>query len=66
MFAVEGPGDVAFHQAVYDLYAVDYLAVLDDFQTGSLDNQVILIAGQEFGIAFLAICLSSFLRRWLP
>ena len=43
MLAMKGTGDIPFHHAVDDLHLFYDLTVLDYFQTGALDDQVILI-----------------------
>jgi hypothetical protein len=43
MFALQRPGKIPRLQTVNDLYPVDDFTVLEDFQAGALDDQVVQV-----------------------
>jgi hypothetical protein len=47
VLAVERPRDVPLLEAVDDLDPVDHLAVLNDFQTGPLDDQSVQVPRRQ-------------------
>ena len=47
VLAPKGLGDVPLLEAVDDLDLIDHLAVLDDFETGPFDDQIIQVPRQK-------------------
>ncbi len=43
VFTVVSLGDIAGNHTVDDLHIFDHFTILDDLETGTLDNQIILI-----------------------
>ena len=47
MLAPKGLGDVPLLEAVDDLDLIDHLVVLDDIETGALDDQIVQVPRQK-------------------